>query len=109
MGKIWSFSAVPISWCSFVPKECEYLYNPNTSFIVRNWYEASQVNLRAGIHEVPGEHSTAFALNCQGIVHPVPLKVVSKVQELDAQLTTTKVLVIELEELKKTDTSGGHE
>ena len=104
--KIWSYTPVPISWCSFVPKESEFLYNPNTSFLVRNWYEASQVNLRAGIRESvqPGE-CTAFKFDCGNIVHPVPLNVVATEEELTAQLAkdSAKVLVIELEEQKKVE------
>jgi hypothetical protein len=106
--KIWSLTPVPISWCSFVPKECELLYNPNTSFSVLNWYEASQINLRAGMRESPGECS-AFVLDASNIVHPVPLKVTKTDAEMrkfkEGVEGYPKVLVLELEEVKKEESA----
>ena len=61
--KIWGRSCHAIEWCSFMPKEREFLFLPGTKFRVRGWYAATQLNLRRGMR-TEGE-SESFKLRCE--------------------------------------------
>lgn len=95
--KIWTRSGSPIWWASFAPHEREVLFNPNVSFRVLNWYPATEVNLRHGTR-METRKERAFVLDCDHIVHPVPLQHVSTDEALRRQLKHHQVLLIEMEE-----------
>ena len=96
--KLWGKSAAPIEWCSFMPKEREFLFLPGTKFRVRAWYPATQVHMRRGMRQADGE-SDQFKLRCDHLVQPVPLQVVDSDVELRKQLVHNKVVVFEMEEV----------
>ena len=91
--KIWGKSPAPIEWCSFMPKEREFLFLPGTKFRVRAWYPATQANMRRGMR-AEGE-SDDFKLRCDHLVQPVPLQVVDDDVELRKQLVHNKVVIFE--------------
>ena len=95
--KIWGRSCRAIEWCSFMPKEREFLFLPGTRFRVRAWYPATQLNMRRGMR-AEGE-SDEFKLRGDHLVQPVPLQVVDSDVELRKQLVHNKVVVFEMEEV----------
>ena len=62
-----------------------------------NWYPATEVNLRRGTR-VEAQKASAFLLDCDHIVHPVPLQHVSTDEALRRQLKHHQVLLIEMQE-----------